>query len=304
MMLKPLKNWSKFKKTILISSCLLFTSCSFVGIGYKYADWLIKRRIMEVVKFYSPQQERLEKILDDYMVWHQKVMLPKYLAEVSKSVKRIETSIKDSKKPITSQEIHDFILRARQLYLDSFIPLAHRVSPVLSELGEEQVERSRTLINRKMEEVKEKAELSKEDYRKVMYKKWEDNLEDWFGDVSAKQMAMVDKSLDSMITSPKARFARGGRRMQEFFSIYENHPLDLQLKDKDKAKVKEILKTRELLLKAFFDNWSKKRPYDEWRKNISSFMESFLKSLNPEQQKYFLDKVKGWETSLKELIEV
>ena len=301
MILKSLKNRHNLRPYILISMCLLFTSCSFVGIGYKYADWLIKRRIMEVVKFYSPQQERLEKILDDYMTWHRKVMLPKYLAEMSKSAQRIETSIKDPKKPITKKEIHDFILTARQLYLDSFIPLAHRVSPVLSELGEEQVERSRTLINRKMEEIKERAELSKEDFRKDMYKKWEDNLEDWFGPVSEKQLAMVDKSLDSMMISPKARFARAGRRMQEFFSIFENHPLNLQ--SDDKAKIKETLIVREKLLKTFFENWSSKKPYDEWRENISKFMESFLKSLSPAQEKYFLEKVKGWEKTIKDLIE-
>lgn len=301
----PTLSRKKIFSIIIVLSCLGLTSCSFVGIGYKYADWLIKRRIMEVIKFYSPQQERLEKILDDYMAWHKEKMLPLYLKEVRRVASRVE-KFKDAKGPeenISAEEVHTFLLNTRKLYLDSFIPLSHRVSPLLSELGEEQLERSRTLINRKMDELKERAELSKEDFREEMKETWEDNLEDWYGELSETQKKLLNENLDSLLSSPKVRFARGGRRTQEFFAVFEDTPLSKEdLKEKDNAT--KVYEKRTKALKEFFNHWSEKRPYDKWRKNIASFMAKFLATLSAEQKLFFYNKIKGWEKSLEELVEV
>lgn len=304
----------------LLTTSLLFTSCSLVGLGYKYADWLIKRRIMEVVKFYSPQQERLEAELDDYMIWHRKKMLPLYKAEVDRVVARLETIKGPHNNALKSQEVYDFLMRARKLYFDSFIPLAHKVSPLLSELGPEQVDRSRTLINRKMAEVKERAELSKSDYRQQMIKKWHDNLIDWFGELSEQQKAMVEARIniktntktgtnsDSLLSSPVARFARAGRRMQEFFSIFEDYPLvkvDATPDSKEFIKAnKAVYAKRQQLLKDYFSGWGEENAYQAWRKNVSSFMESFFLSLSAKQLEFLINKVKGWQRELEELIEV
>lgn len=312
----------------LLTTSLLFTSCSLVGLGYKYADWLIKRRIMEVVKFYSPQQERLEAELDDYMIWHRQKMLPLYKAEVDRVVARLESIKGPHNNALKSQEIYDFLMRARKLYFDSFIPLAHRVSPLLSELGPEQVDRSKTLINRKMAELKERAELSKKDYRQQMLKKWHDNLIDWFGELSEQQKAMVeariitkkdtkvdtksdtkpDKNSDSLLSSPVARFARAGRRMQEFFSIFEDHPLVEVNATPDSKEFKKANKAvyakRQQLLKDYFSGWGEENAYQAWRKNVSSFMESFFLSLSDKQLEFLINKVKGWQRELEELIEV
>lgn len=283
---------------IVLSFLLNLTSCSLAELGYKYGDWLIKRKILEVVKFYSPQQESLELILDEYMLWHKETMLKRYQDELNGDILTIEAVFKDKTKSIKASDVDGFLVRTRKLYWDSFLPLANKVAPLLSELGEEQVERTRTLINRKLDEKRDLLKMEREDksaYAEEIKNTWKDNLEDWFGELSKEQIGLLEKSLPGLLTSPKLRFARGVERMKRFLATFEEIPLP---KNSTDAKMNDLKSQRTQKLIAFFKSWSEESFYIQWRKNVSTFMESFFKSLNDEQKKKFLKKLYSWNETL------
>ena len=114
------------KVTLLTAILLMCSSCTLMGIGYSYADWLIKKRILSVVKLYKPQQKHLEKQLDDYMAWHKVTMLPEYGKELDRVAKRVEALKKDKKKVVvTSPNISISSLEASPLTILSSILHIH-----------------------------------------------------------------------------------------------------------------------------------------------------------------------------------
>lgn len=286
---------AKFLTPILmVVLAVSLASCSLAGLGYRYADWLIKRRIMEVIKLYSPQQEKLEKILDDYMAWHKKEMLPRYQWTLEKAAARMKES---DKNPVTHDEMKAFMETIRELYSDSYKPLSFKVIPVLQELGEAQVERSRTLITRKLDDLKEKASESKEERLTELQEAWRDNLKEYLGKVTPEQEKLILEHTPRLLTSSKAKFARGVSQMKTFISIYEELPIE-EKSPEERAKVEE---QRALKLKDFFNGWGEGPHYDQWRVEVALFVSKLIKSLDNEQRKNFTEVLEKWAAKVKEM---
>lgn len=273
--------------------CLvLLAGCSLAGLGYRYADWLIKRRILEVVKLYSPQQDKLEQVLDDYMLWHKSKMLPRYQQTLEKTLQRLE-SLKE--KPVTEMEMYQFLLEIRGLYQESFQPLAKAVTPILVELGAEQVERSKVLINRKLEEIKNKSEEPISEQRDELISMWKDNMEEYLGKVEPDQVELLNTHIPLMMVSGKVRFARGVSRMKVFINIFEDFPL-LEGPDLQKNRLMRGQK-----LEVYFKSWGEEKIYDPWRKEAATFLTKTLKSLDDEQMNSLKKTFKSWRDSVKEM---
>lgn len=285
------------KKPLLIAILAIsLTGCSLAGLGYRYADWLIKRKIMEVIKLYSPQQDRLEIILDEYMAWHKKEMLPKYREALEFAKNNVAAS---KEKPVTQQSVVDYMHRIRDLYSLSFIPLSKKVSPVLSELGEEQVERSRYLINKRLDDLKDKATQPKEQRLKELQETWRDNLNEYLGKVTPEQEKLLLLHSPKMLTSGRARFARGVTQMKNFLLVFEDHPIK-NLKGEERAKT---LKQREQRLMDFFNSWGDGSHYNNWRQETSLFISKLAGTLDDEQRAKFLEVLTSWEGKVKEMQE-
>lgn len=282
------------KPLLIVLLATSLTGCSLAGLGYRYADWIIKKKIMEIIKLYSPQQERLEAVLDEYMVWHKKKMLPQYQDALEMAANRVGDS---EKNPISQEEVYDYIIRIKDLYASSFRPLSYKVAPILSELGEEQLERSRTLITRRLEELKEKASQPKEERLKELQETWRDNLIEYLGKVTPEQEKLILLHTPKMLTSGKARFARGVTQMKDFFSVYEGH----SLKGLTEEEKKKVIKQRELRLMDFFNSWGEGNHYEEWRKETSQFISKIALSLDKEQRAKFQEVLRSWEGKVKEM---
>lgn len=242
-----------------------------------------------MVKFYSPQLDRLEAVLDEYMLWHKANMLGRYQREMDQTVARIEKVFqKENSQPLSDKEVYQFIVMTRTLYWDSAMPLAEKVAPLLAELGPEQVDRTRTLINRKIDERKETLELKSTEYQKEVEETWADNLEEWFGELTETQRAELKKASPGLMTSPKARFARSVLRMKNFLGIFEEIPL----KKKDE---------RTAQLKLYFKEWQQTDLYKNWRQNVSVYMANLINGLTENQREHFLKKLKKWQKTLQDL---
>ena len=64
----------------MLAAALVLTGCSTFKLWYGFADGMIESRAEDYLDFDAAQQAELEKQSAALMVWHKKVMLPKYAA--------------------------------------------------------------------------------------------------------------------------------------------------------------------------------------------------------------------------------
>jgi hypothetical protein len=159
-----------------------------VSIGYDFGDWLLKKRILKYVKFYSPQQAKLEVILDDFMAWHKKSELDQYILDV-KGVKARFVGAKET--PLTKSEIAGYLKQFRSRYFQSFNYLSEKMIPLFILLNSDQIERTKVLLGRKLDEKKDRSKILKSELIKQLERKWLENLEEWFGPLSPKQVHLL-----------------------------------------------------------------------------------------------------------------
>ncbi len=265
------------KKFFLYLALLTLTSCSWPEIGYRYADWLIKKRIIKVVKFYSPQIKTLEGEIDQYMQWHQKVMIPRYEEELLRAKKLAQ-------KELTSEVILEQMERSRQLFKETTLPLSKRVSPLLAELIEEQVERTNTLLLRKIDENKDRLEWDRQRLKEETLKKWQDNTIDWLGSLNDKQEEIIAQGIDSVLYSPKAAYARAIEGHKAFMNTFD-----------------EPQKNREAAFNRFFESRYKNDDFKKWREEASALISKIMSVATPKQREHLIKKIDYWLGVLRDI---
>jgi len=263
------------KKIITYFFILSLTGCSLASIGYDYADWLIKKRIMEVVKFYSPQQNKLEAHLDKFMAWHRKEMLPVYAADLKDLKSRL---LKSEAKPMKAKEVEDKLLLLRSRYYESFLPLSVSIAPLLAELGDEQVTRTQTLLDRKLQDLRDKRKILKKEIIKQSLQTWTDNFEEWLGTLSKEQRMALEAGIGEIYVSPSIRLARYTTRTTQFLAIFEN----------------EKALEREKDLKDYFNSWKNEVGYTTWRKKASVLIAKVYSMSDAVQRKTLIRKLDKW----------
>ena len=255
-----------------------------ISVGYDFGDWLLKKRILKYIKFYSPQQENLEVILDDFMAWHKANALNIYAQDVLKLKKRVE---KIKQKPIEAKEIAEHLNLFRSRYFESFDKLSTMMIPLLSELKSEQVDRTKVLLGRKLDELKERNKILKSELLRQLESKWIENLEDWFGRLNPEQKKLIARESASAFISPLVVWSRQGQRTNNFTNIFDE---------------KDIPK-RKLGLKVFFQDWKKDDFYLNWRRDVAGILSTFMKTLTDKQRLHLLKKLDDTESIIKKLID-
>lgn len=216
---------------VLIATLLFVSGCSMGRVGYYFGDWLIKREILSYVKLYQRQQEKLEVQLDEYMAWHKKVMMPRYVKDLA----YLESKIKKNelkKEEAASELVREAFFMVKKRYIESAMPLAHRVSPILSTLNESQIQRTREILAKKFKTMQEEQKKYTYEVRLAMVKK---NMEQWLGPLTPEQLSWLKEKV-SIFNDPnmnKKRLAERGQRRKTFLDIFD---------EKDEAKRTQIQK--------------------------------------------------------------
>lgn len=207
------------KRVLVLTISLIFLqSCSLTRIGYNFADWLIKREILSYVKLYQRQQEKLEAELDEYMAWHEKVMMPKYIQDLQQMEQII--SAKNFQASQAPQIVEEAFITVKKRYIESFIPLAMRITPILSTLNDIQIQRTREILAKKFNEMRaDKTKITLKE-RHDMVKK---NLEEWIGPLSLEQAAWLDKNVSLLHNKNQQKkvITKKGQRRKTFLDIFD-----------------------------------------------------------------------------------
>ncbi len=266
------------KNILNIALIFLLTSCSTVNIGYSIGDWLIKKEILSRVKLYKNQQQELEKILDKYMLWHEKEMLPQYLKGLSK----IKILIKKETTSPNIKEIQSLIVSN---ILETISKLGHDIAPVLSGINDKQLDRSRVLISRAYDKrmKKNKAYRSKD-----VYLLWKESSVDWLGELNDKQEAWLKENVESLYTQKdsQAKMAMTGKRQQGFIEIFEESEASVRLqKQKD-----------------YWDSLSANYKVFKGRPHTEKLLIEYFKLIDNKQKENIIKKLEKVESTIKSLM--
>lgn len=276
-----------FLALILIVGVSLF-GLSFVTwekVAYNNGDWLIKRKVLEVFKLYKPQQEELKVALDDYMDWHRSKMLPQYmnlLGDMSTRMREFETH------KFSPEEIEPWVLRVRSLYILTFENLAEKLIPIFATMNEEQVDRTRTLLDRRLDYWRELKTIQKEHLLSDLKYSWRENFTHLFGELNEDQLKVIERESAKIFIPVDFQLSSEGTLNKSLMEALEaSSALD-----------------KESALHSTLDQWKLDDHFIGWRVSFSKFCAKFLNFLTPEQISFFQKKVAEYRELMANLINI
>lgn len=248
--------------------------------SYYFGDWYIKRKILNYVKLYSSQQKTLDIELKNFMIWHQREVLPKLSSIMDQLIEDIE-STKNSK--IERIKIEYAFVSFESQYKESFSKIGNILVPILSTLNETQVQRSRELIYRELDELNENGKISEIKLKSELKEAWEKNITQWFGPINEKQMKLLDDSLIQLFIHPRSKYIHLSKRAKDFLMAFDDR--------------KQTTK----LLEEFFKNWIDDNFYLNWKREFVTILTGVINSSSPRQKAHFIKELKKWESTLSKL---
>ncbi len=282
-----------FKKPAIIFTAILLvlglglSQLNYQKMAYRHADWLIKRKVLEVFKFYSPQQDILKETLTSYMQWHKKQMLPRYinlLGVIDDRVRKLQ--LDDSK--LNPEEVNAILLQLRELYVSTTIQLAQMIVPILLEMNDTQVDRSRTLLDRRLDQWRELKEVNKDILLKDLLYSWQANFEYILGPLNSEQLSIFDKTIFRLFTPPGFQLAYEGDLNQKL--------LDAMVLTQEQGRAEG-----EQALLGFIQYWKRESEHGPWRIELSKLATKILNLSDSKQLEEFRKKIHQWRELMVDL---
>jgi len=273
----------KAAKYIFFLLMFIVSSCSMVQIGYSIADWYIKKEILSYVKLYTGQQKELEKNLDDYMLWHRKNMIPRYVKRIDEIASHVEKI--DLSKVESQVLVGKVANKIRKDFADTFVPLAMTTVGPFSKLGNEQIQRSRELIAKKFKKQRDKRK--KYNATEAMYV-WSENTKDWFGYVSPVQKEWLSKNKEKIVFKKmaKEKVVKMGHRNNTFLDIFD-----------DKDPLKRVEKQ-----KKYWQELSESIVEHRTNNGLKGALFDYLSLLELKQKKFFISRLEYYKSKLIKLL--
>lgn len=292
-MKRPWQNTSMNKAFKIFLGLIIFVGVSLFGlsfvswekVAYNNGDWLIKRKVLEVFKLYKPQQDQLQVALDDYMSWHRSKMLPQYmnlLGDMSSRMREFEA------RKFAPEEIEPWVMRVRALYIQTFKGLAEKVIPILSTMNEEQVDRTRTLLDRRLDYWRDLKSVQKEYLLSDLKYSWRENFSHAFGELNEDQLKVIENQAAKILIPVDFQLSSEGTLNKGLMEALEVTP-ELE---------------KESALHDYLDQWELDDHFIQWRVAFSKFCAKVLNYLTPEQIAFFQEKVAEYRELMANLINI
>ena len=114
---------------------LTLSGCSIVSVGYNYADVYLRYSINSYATFNAAQREVIKKEVDDFMLWHRKMMLPQYISFLQKLQGRVQAG-----NELNREDVSRLRAEARKLYVKTLQPTVMPAASLLSKIESAQME--------------------------------------------------------------------------------------------------------------------------------------------------------------------
>jgi hypothetical protein len=250
-------------------------------LAYDYADWWVAWQVGDYVSLTSKQDKQLDKMIDEFFIWHRQNELPKYIERLDLLSEMIE---KDDYSGFES-----WYDKNRELWLPPVNYLLEQLLPLSSQLSDKQKNELVDNISRKQQE-KHREWL--EEFSKPDNEVEEDieELEEWLGYVTPEQKQSI---VDFISQSPNLLAARIESRelwLQKFKSALLQIPVE-------KTKLTVLVTDPSSYRSSEFQS-----AMDEVSVSRRIWMKSMLQSLESEQAKNVLKKLQTYRSDLSDLV--
>ena len=125
----------KIRLQVTLLLLLTLSGCSIVSIGYNYADVYLRYSINSYATFNSAQRERIKKEVDDFMLWHRKIMLPQYVSFLQELQGVVQAG-----HALNREDVSRLRVEARKLYVKTLQPTVMPAASLLSGIKSAQME--------------------------------------------------------------------------------------------------------------------------------------------------------------------
>ena len=194
--------------------CLaLLSGCSVTKVAYNNADVFLRWQANHYLDFQGEQTEELDRSLVVFLGWHRAKALPQYARFADEAAARVLRGLK--------QEDLDWSYDAvRAQVREALGAAAEEAAGLLDRLSDEQIRHlERRLAEGNREFAKEHMHGTMEERHKRRVKRNADRLEEWFGPLSAAQVARIELYSERAPFSAELRERDRKRRQAEFVAM-------------------------------------------------------------------------------------
>lgn len=172
-----------------IALCLLLLAgCSATQLAYRNLDWLISRKVNQLVDLNSSQQAWFDNQLQGTLQWHCQQEIPRYHQELTRIGKRLLSA--DLEPQSLEADIQRAEASANRL-LERTAPL---MSGLLQRLDDDQIQELRSNMDEHLDEqYQELASPPLQERQEHSIKELSSLLERWLGRLNTPQKALVEQ---------------------------------------------------------------------------------------------------------------
>lgn len=201
------------KFTLALAACLVLAGCSALRVVYENGDTLLHWRLTRYLDVDGPQEQALDRAIDEFLLWHRSHELVKYAAIADDAAQRLERGL--SREDLV-WGYDSLVTQARESLRDA----ATRIAPLLDRLSEKQIqhiERRFAEDNRKF--AREYLRGSERERRARRLKRNVERMEDWVGRLSKEELERVRLYTARAPLFDEQRDRERRRLQAEFLSI-------------------------------------------------------------------------------------
>ncbi|WP_019895335.1 DUF6279 family lipoprotein [Hydrogenovibrio halophilus] len=264
---------------LLLGMALLLTGCSSRFV-YNQLDWMLPWYIDDYVTVKTHQEPKLEKQIDQLLLWHRTQQLPEYATFVE-DLKSLVNTPPSSKKVETALDDLDAFIDAIYLGVGNhFVLLAETLS------REQKTEFIDNLTEKNIEYAAEYVNIGEATAREKGAQKMTDIFTDWLGNLTDDQVFMIERFAQSTEwMSPGLLHARQQWTKalnQSLLPPHSNNPGSGVLK---------LFENRKMF-------WSPrlKAQFEKNRVLLATLLNKMIGSMDAEQKQHLLDKLDGYQT--------
>lgn len=130
---------------------LTMSGCSIVSVGYNYAGAYLRYSINSYAAFNTVQKERIKKEVDDFMLWHRKLILPQYVGFLQELQGIVLAGHALNKEDVTRLRVE-----VRKLYVKTLQPTVKPAASLLGGIEAAQIEELVSSFARENDKQKDK----------------------------------------------------------------------------------------------------------------------------------------------------
>ncbi|MFT5504939.1 MAG: hypothetical protein ACI8XC_002656 [Gammaproteobacteria bacterium] len=172
-------------------SALFVGGCSSTSLVYNNADWFAREKIDDYFSISGSQQRRLDRDIDNFILWHRTNELPRYAQFIDDLTRMLADGLGKDDVTLLFEEI----VAARVRFAEASIASA---TDFLVSVNAEQLDYMNREFYQGLTEDKEELEIPAEQRREQKFEQRLDTLENWFGNFDQQQVRKVRQISDEI----------------------------------------------------------------------------------------------------------